>query len=115
MGIFTERSQKKSSATSSTAAIQAFSGKGEGLMPIPSLRNKESSVEIPNALRFLDRDDASSPRKSASRNQSSSVECVAYPPREAVAFRAWQIWRSEGCPNNRALANWIQAEKELSR
>ncbi len=33
--------------------------------------------------------------------------------REQIALRAYAIWEREGCPNDRALAHWLQAEAEL--
>ncbi len=29
-----------------------------------------------------------------------------------IAKRAYQIWENEGCPNNRALDHWLEAEAE---
>lgn len=34
---------------------------------------------------------------------------------EAIAFRAWQIWQEEGCPEGRDKEHWLRAEKEMSR
>jgi hypothetical protein len=30
-----------------------------------------------------------------------------------IAFKAWQIWREEGCPEGREILHWLQAEREL--
>jgi hypothetical protein len=34
-------------------------------------------------------------------------------PREEIQHRAYAIWQSEGEPNDRALAHWLQAEAEV--
>ncbi|HWL16333.1 MAG TPA: DUF2934 domain-containing protein [Opitutus sp.] len=34
-------------------------------------------------------------------------------PREEILHRAYAIWESEGRPDNRALANWLEAETEV--
>jgi hypothetical protein len=31
-----------------------------------------------------------------------------------IAERAYLIWEQKGCPEGRALENWLQAEAELS-
>jgi len=35
------------------------------------------------------------------------------PRRDEIAVRAWEIWRSEGSPDGKALEHWLRAEKEL--
>jgi hypothetical protein len=32
-----------------------------------------------------------------------------------IAERAYFIWKQKGCPEGKALDNWLQAEAELSR
>lgn len=32
---------------------------------------------------------------------------------EAIALRAREIWREQGCPHNRDLEIWLEAEAEL--
>lgn len=34
-------------------------------------------------------------------------------PREEIQHRAYAIWQSEGEPNDRQLAHWLQAEAEV--
>jgi hypothetical protein len=34
-------------------------------------------------------------------------------PREEILHRAYAIWQSEGQPDNRKLANWLEAEAEV--
>lgn len=34
-------------------------------------------------------------------------------PREEILHRAYSIWEDEGHPENRKLANWLQAETEV--
>jgi len=34
-------------------------------------------------------------------------------PREEILHRAYAIWESEGHPDNRGLANWLEAEAEI--
>jgi hypothetical protein len=34
--------------------------------------------------------------------------------REAIERRAWEIWKSEGCPEGRSEQHWLQAEAELT-
>ena len=34
-------------------------------------------------------------------------------PREEILHRAYAIWESEGCPVDRKLQNWLQAEAEV--
>jgi hypothetical protein len=32
---------------------------------------------------------------------------------EEIRERAFAIWQQEGCPDGRALSNWLQAEAEI--
>jgi hypothetical protein len=34
-------------------------------------------------------------------------------PREEILHRAYAIWEGEGHPDNRQLANWLDAEAEM--
>jgi hypothetical protein len=34
-------------------------------------------------------------------------------PHEEILHRAYAIWESEGHPDNRELANWLEAEAEV--
>jgi hypothetical protein len=34
-------------------------------------------------------------------------------PREEILHRAYAIWEKEGHPDNRRLANWLEAEAEV--
>jgi hypothetical protein len=34
-------------------------------------------------------------------------------PREEILHRAYAIWESEGHPESRQLANWLEAEAEI--
>ena len=34
-------------------------------------------------------------------------------PREVISHRAYAIWQREGFPENRALANWLEAEVQI--
>ena len=43
---------------------------------------------------------------------NTPTECSRFDAK-AVADRAYQIWRSEGCPEGRSMAHWLQAEREL--
>ena len=53
-------------------------------------------------------------KKSAAKPKSSMIIESDYPPaRETIAFRAWEIWQSSGCPEGKALEHWLQAEQEL--
>lgn len=45
--------------------------------------------------------------------KKSSVK--SKPSHEDIAKRAYEIWQEQGCPNGNHEANWIQAEKELTR
>jgi hypothetical protein len=38
----------------------------------------------------------------------------AHPPREEVAARAYEIWKSKGCPQGTAEEDWEQAERQLA-
>jgi hypothetical protein len=38
---------------------------------------------------------------------------MAIESEEQVRTRAFEIWKSEGCPNGRSLAHWHQAVNEL--
>jgi hypothetical protein len=40
-------------------------------------------------------------------------ESVQLPSQEAIAERARQIWLEQGCPQDVAEENWLQAEREL--
>jgi hypothetical protein len=57
---------------------------------------------------------ATTTKKKTSTNKSTAASKVQKISTEGVAFRAWEIWQSEGCPEGRHVDNWIQAEKELS-
>ena len=35
------------------------------------------------------------------------------PTQDQIAFRAWEIWNSEGCPHGRESEHWFRAEVEL--
>jgi hypothetical protein len=39
---------------------------------------------------------------------------VNFDTRFQIAERAYLIWEQKGCPEGRALENWLQAEAELS-
>ena len=32
---------------------------------------------------------------------------------QAIRERAYAIWQQEGCPDDRTLSNWLQAEAEI--
>ncbi len=36
------------------------------------------------------------------------------PSQEEISMRAYQIWQEKGCPSDSALANWFEAEQQLS-
>ncbi|MCC6933345.1 MAG: DUF2934 domain-containing protein [Deltaproteobacteria bacterium] len=38
---------------------------------------------------------------------------VTRPDSNAIASRAYQIWKAEGCPEGRSDDHWLQAEREL--
>lgn len=45
---------------------------------------------------------------------SESIDPGA-PDHDSIAFRAWEIWLSEGCPDGRDVDHWIRAEQECRR
>lgn len=53
----------------------------------------------------------SSPEKVPPFVALSPLEDKVY--RRVVELRAWQIWQSEGCPENRAAEHWARAEAEV--
>jgi len=51
------------------------------------------------------------------KNKNSSTN-MSSPPRSApshddVAARAYTIWLNHGCPENRDLEHWLEAERQL--
>ena len=38
-----------------------------------------------------------------------------HPTREEISARARQIWQDRGCPNDRDLEIWVEAERQLSQ
>jgi hypothetical protein len=36
-----------------------------------------------------------------------------YRERQEITERAFAIWQQEGCPDGRALSNWLRAEAEI--
>lgn len=43
----------------------------------------------------------------------SSPDTRAAPPPDAIALRAYEIWRESGCPDGKHDEHWLQAEREL--
>jgi len=47
------------------------------------------------------------------RGQRSAHELHLNP--DAIAIRAYELWRRRGCPDGSPEADWFEAERELSR
>lgn len=45
----------------------------------------------------------------------AGLESADHAAREVILHRAYAIWESEGCPPDRTLANWLDAEAEVMR
>lgn len=44
---------------------------------------------------------------------SVDTECEHVATQEAIALRARELWLAQGCPKNRDLDIWLEAEAEL--
>jgi len=53
--------------------------------------------------------------KKISKKNEKNVPLMGYPPQIArmIEQKAYTIWETMGRPQNSAVADWLQAEKEL--
>ena len=45
--------------------------------------------------------------------RAEHVREMAWPSRELVSQRAYEIWQRHGCPRNTSLQDWLAAEAEI--
>jgi hypothetical protein len=64
----------------------------------PSLKKKSATPEV------------NSPALTAPVETFSGLTSNDRAAREEILHRAYSIWESEGCPENRQLAHWLMAE-----
>jgi hypothetical protein len=51
---------------------------------------------------------------SALGEQSTEMEIKAKPSHDEVARKAYDIYLKEGCPQNRDIQHWLEAETQMS-
>jgi len=64
-------------------------------------------MAMPQKARIAD------PKTSGRTVKPSSSDTRAAPPPDAIALRAYEIWRESGCPDGKHDEHWLQAEREL--
>ena len=45
--------------------------------------------------------------------QGQRGERLSQPPHQLIAYRAYQLWQSHGCPEGTAKDDWLRAEEEM--
>jgi hypothetical protein len=53
------------------------------------------------------------PKRSASKNAPAYVSRPGIPTHEAIARRAYEIYRGRGSDDGHDLDDWLQAEREI--
>lgn len=54
--------------------------------------------------------------ESASNTAGKSHRSSSYgPTRDQIAKKAFEIWKSRGCPHGHDVAHWLEAERLLNR
>jgi hypothetical protein len=71
------------------------------------MKSYRSARDLPLVL---DREPASA---SQARDNFPGMKSADRAPREEILHRAYAIWEGEGHPDNRQLANWLDAEAEM--
>lgn len=109
-------STQKSPTTVGNAAVNAYAESG-GSSEAVSLKSVKQGDNLPNGLREMDKKEMNKKTTTKAATNSTSARTKAKAKtsisEDDIALRAWLIWNEEGCPEDRAIENWLKAETEL--
>jgi hypothetical protein len=83
-----------------------------GQVQVSGKAKRTNGTEIKNGVGSYGNGERS-PQPETQITEIDSHISVDMVERDAIAFRAWEIWQREGCPEGRALEHWVQAEQEI--